>query len=262
MKSRELLIYLSLRFEGDWEKMYEFIVKKITDFDAEEASKMANSIKYKAVTILDDDYPEYLKRVYKPPFVIFYYGDFSLMKDYLKCFAVIGSRKHSEYGELMTTKLTAELSKEFIIVSGLAKGIDSIAHKTAIENGGKTIGILGSGIDCCYPKESAELYNTIKENHLIISEYPGNCEPSSNHFPMRNRLIACLSRGLLVTDANYRSGTSITVSYALEMGRAVCCVPHLATEHSLCNRLIMDGAKFTETVEDIFDELNYKSSSI
>lgn len=258
MRSRDILIYLSIDNDGDWDKIYADIVAKRKDFKSDDAEQIANSLTCKTLTIVDPEYPDYLKKCYKPPFVIFYYGDISLIGNYLNNIAVIGSRECSNYGANMTATLTKDIAKDFIIVSGLAKGIDSIAHATALDSGGRTVAVLGSGIDNCYPSESLSLYQKIKQNHLLLSEYPGTVSPDSAHFPMRNRLIAAFSRGIVVTDAAYKSGTSITVGHALELGRSICCVPHLATEHSLCNKLISDGAKLAETTQDIYDEINFQ----
>lgn len=258
MLANDMLLYLSIHHKGDWNSIYDDIKNKRKYFTEEDVKKVKESVKSKYVTLIDKDYPNCFKQVFQPPFVIYYYGDLHLLDDYSKNVAVIGSRVPSRYGEEMTEKIVSEICEKVTVVSGLARGIDSLSHETAINNGGKTIAIIGSGIDNCYPKESLDLYNEIKKNHLLISEYPGNSAPDAKHFPLRNRLIAGSSSAVVVTDASIRSGTSITVNYALQTGKYVCAVPFHADENTLCNRLIKDGAKFCECGQDVLDEMNYQ----
>ena len=254
MSAREILIYLSVKHNGDWTKIYNALTKKEAGTEQEiiEANK---NVKSKTLTIIDPDYPEYLKNVFKPPIVLFYYGDISLIKDYKKNVSFVGARKNSEYGQKMTQQLVSVVSEEFNIVSGMAIGIDTVAHQTAIDCGNKTIAILGSGIDFCWPPSNKNLYEHLKQRHLVISEYPGDVAPRQECFPERNRLIAALSRSCVITEAYEKSGTSITANYALAYGRDVFCVPFLANKNSLCNRLISQGAALVETGEQVLDEL-------
>lgn len=254
MNAREILIFLAVKYEGNWEKIFNAIKEKE---NADEADVIAinRNVKSKTLTILDEDYPDYLKSIYKPPLVLFYYGDISLIKDYRKNVTFIGSRKYSLYGKEMTEKMVKVVSEECNIVSGMAYGIDSIAHQAAIDAGNRTIAVLGSGIDCCYPSSNETLYKKIKENHLVLSEYPGEVAPSTQNFPNRNRIVATLSRACVITEAYERSGTSITANIALSHGRDVFCVPYLADKGSLCNRLIAQGASLVETGEQVLDEL-------
>ena len=257
MKAREILIYLSLDRNGDWDDIYDDISSKRKDFTFEDYQSLAKNLKCNVLTLMDDNYPECLKQIRKPPFVLYYYGNLSLLDNYKKNLCVIGSRKPSTYGLKMTEDIISDLPNDLNIVSGLAYGIDAKAHESAITSNHKTIAIIGSGIDNCYPIENLDLYNKIKENHLIISEYPFDVAPDKSHFPMRNRLLAAVSCGIVVTDASYCSGTSITVNYALEIGRNVCCVPHRANEKSLCNKLIKDGACLVENANEVVDEISY-----
>ncbi|MFV0393770.1 MAG: DNA-processing protein DprA, partial [Coprobacillaceae bacterium] len=198
------------------------------------------------------DYPEALKHINCPPFVLYYYGDLEYVKN--KNIGVIGMRIPSPYGISATEKLTLDLVKHnYTIVSGMALGVDSIAHQSAIENNGKTIAVLGSGIDYCYPKRNNKIYQALKENHLIISEYPGMVIPSPTSFPKRNRIIAGLSESVLVTEAMLKSGTMITVGHALEQGKEIFCVPGRITDYLGCNYLIQQGAKLTNKIEDILE---------
>jgi DNA processing protein len=168
---------------------------------------------------------------------------------------VVGSRDCSAYGRKITEELVKGIADEHAIVSGLAKGIDTVAHETAIKYKGKTIAVLGSGIDYCYPKCNQELYKEIKENHLLISEYPGEVEPCPSYFPIRNRIVTGLSKALLVTEAYKMSGTLISVKLALEFGKTIMCVPYEADKNSMCNQLIKDGAYMVESCDDIKDLL-------
>ena len=250
--ARQVLIYLSLKHQGEWEKIYEDIVQKVV-YPSEEIEKVTGDLKINTVTILDKEYPEPLKQINKPPFVLFYYGDFSLLSDYQNCLAVVGSRNYSEYGKTATINIIKDLKGKFTIISGLALGIDSIAHEAALDSNAKTVAILGSGIDYCYPKSNTEIYQKIKQNHLIISEYPGNVEPKPEHFPIRNRLIAALAKSILVTEAKKKSGTLITVSLAASIGRNIMCVPYPINQDSECNQLIKDGAYLVENGQDVIE---------
>jgi DNA processing protein len=253
---RKALLYLSLKYEGKWDKIYKAISSK-ERIPFEELGNIEDKIKCKYVTIFDPKYPCALKAMQYPPFVLFYYGDISILKDFHKCVAVVGSRNASDYGINATLDLTRELAEDFVIVSGLAKGIDSFAHKAAIEMEGKTVGVLGSGIEVVYPSENAELYAKMKENHLIISEWPNYTQPIPEHFPWRNRIIAALSIATVVTQANKeKSGTQITVNWALSFNRAVCAVPYPLEEKSFCNKLIAEGAKLVRNKQDVIDEIN------
>lgn len=255
ISSNELLAYLALKYQGDYGLMMEAIKQKerIDELAVKEA---LSSIRYQYLTIVDAEYPAVLQTIYQPPLVLFYYGNLSLLKEIDKVVAVVGSRKPSSYGLAMTRMIVTDLVKAgYTIVSGLAYGIDGEAHQAAMDQAGSTIAILGSGIDHCYPKEHLPLYKKIKDNHLLISEYPGLVPPNSANFPQRNRIVAGLSKGIIVTEASERSGTLITVSYALMQGKEVFCVPHVATSKSSCNRLIKEGAYLVENAQDILDVL-------
>lgn len=257
MEAREILIYLSTIKKGDWNLIYEAIIEKFV-CEEEEVKKVVKNLKSKVVTILDDKYPEQLKYAKKPPFVLYYHGDLSIIQDKRKAISVVGSRKNSEYGEKVTIDLVKQLCKELVIVSGMARGIDGIAHRACIENGGKTVAVLGCGINVCYPASNLDIYDQMKKKHLILSEYPDLTEPCPLYFPIRNRIIAALSDCLLITEGQRNSGTSITASLTLESGGNVCCVPTRIGENSICNYLISYGAALIETVDDIYLEMNYR----
>ena len=250
LKPKQVLIYLAIKFAGDWDLIYQAIIRKEM-FNAKEVEEAVNSLKCKVATIFDKEYPQILRTIYKPPFVLFYYGDISLINDFKKCLGVVGSREPTSYGLKITEKLVSEVSPELIIVSGLALGIDAAAHRAAINSYGKTVAVLGGGIDYVYPKENLDLFQEIKENHLLLSEIPGKEFRKSDSFAFRNRIITGLSKCLLVTDCKPRSGTNVSVNFALSQDRDVLVVPYRADENSECNRIIKQGAALVESGEDI-----------
>lgn len=255
MNLRKQLIALSIIEHGDWDKIYLAIVKKELPTE-EESDIICSTIKSNVLTILDSDYPSYLKEYYHPPFVLFYYGDISLIKDYRRNLAVVGSRESPGDVIKYTRGIVEEVAKEVVIVSGLARGIDAIAHECAIKAGGKTIAILGCGIDMCYPAENEELYQIIKKDHLLISEYSGLETPDSYHFPYRNRLIVALSRATFIPHGHFQSGTQITSSFSTMFNHTIYCLPSSDIDNSLCDSLIQDGAFLVRNSGDILYEYN------
>lgn len=254
-QSRDILIALALKTKGDWNLMYRYVVKpeEIEDEYFLEVEKL----KCKVVTMLDPDYPPFLKNVRNAPMVLFYYGDLDIIKDYYKNVSIVGSRDCSSYGITKTHEIASDLAKRgYTIVSGLARGIDSIAHQSAIENGGKTVAILGSGIDYCYPAENIDLYKEIKDNHLLISEIPYDNPPNPSSFPFRNRIIAGMSKTVLITEAAPHSGSLITATLASMLNADVMCVPHEAGKNSECNRLIKNGAFLVESADDVIEQMS------
>ena len=251
MQPRENLLYLALKFQGDWDKIYECLTKH-EEVDPKEVSELIKTVNSNYLTIIDEEYPAILKDTYKPPFVLFYHGDISLLDDTRQKIAVVGSRKATEYGKEMTEKLIKGISKDFVIISGLAYGIDACAHQAAIDSGGKTIAVLGNGVNFHYLECNQDLYKEIKKNHLILSEYPDMTPPKSDYFPVRNRIIAGLTINLLVTEGKIGSGTQITAMLVAQKSGNVCCVPTNAGQDSLCNALIKEGAYLVETPEDIY----------
>lgn len=216
----------------------------------------------KMVNIFDDKYPERLKKIYDPPISLYYRGKFEI---YDFAIAIVGSRRTTNYGLLSAKKLSYELSMRGVqIVSGLARGIDSIAHEGCLNAGGKTIAVLGCGLDTIYPPENTPLFEDIvKSDGLVISEYPPGIPPLQHHFPARNRIISGIASGVLVVEAAKRSGSLITACYALEQGREVFAVPgNIDCAYSRgTNQLIKDGAKMVLTIEDILEEFEYGAVS-
>jgi DNA processing protein len=209
------------------------------------------------ITFFDNAYPEALKTIYQPPWVIFAKGDLSLLNSQ-KSLAVVGSRDASKYGFDTIDYLFPELiQSQTIIISGLAKGIDAHAHKTAIRLGGKTLGVIAGGFNKIYPKENIELAQFMMQNHLVLSEYPPDARPEKWHFPMRNRIISGLAKGTLIIEAQKRSGSLITAEYALNEGREVFAVPgSILSPHSEgVHELIQQGAKLIKNSGEILEEL-------
>jgi DNA processing protein len=195
-----------------------------------------------------------LNDIYNPPPYLYKRGCGRL----LKSVAIIGARDCSPYGRKMAYDIAYELAKANIqIVSGLAYGIDIMAHKGALEAGGSTIAVLGSGILNCYPQKHIDIYNAILKDGLIISEYALHGKPLKHHFPFRNRLISALADVIVVVEAKEKSGTMITVNYALDQGKNIIAVPgEVNSVYSKgTNRLIRDGARIFTSIEDILDEL-------
>ena len=239
MTSREYLINYAIKYHGD----YEAIKKAVANKEEFEGFTCENCI-----TILDDEYPSKFLELKDPPFVLFYKGDISLLKE--KTIGVIGSRKPCDYS-LTATKLLALNNKDKVIVSGLAKGIDGQAHKYAC----KSIGVLGCGIDYIYPKENAYLYKRLENEGLIISEYPFNTVPFAYNFPFRNRIIAALSDEIYIMEAHEKSGTLVTINNALELGKNIKVLPFdiFRKEGAYNNHLIGEGAELIK-IDDLAKE--------
>lgn len=256
MDIRDILIFFAVKYEGNFEKISSAIKNK-EHIKREDVEKCINELDCNVVTILDNNYPSCFKNIYKPPYVIFYHGDVSLLsrKKYL---SVVGTRKPSNYGKSVTTDLLNSVleNEDVVIVSGLAIGIDSLAHSIALNNNRKTIAILANGLNEYYIKSNNELFNKIKDNGLIISEYPPFCKVDHEKFKVRNRLIAAFANALFIPEAKMKSGTAITVNYALENNKEILCVPTRIDEtDSLCNFLIKEGAKVVLEYNDIIEEI-------
>lgn len=214
------------------------------------------------ITLEDPAYPVRLAEIYDPPLVLFTRGE--LREDDQYCVAIVGTRRPSPYGIRMAEKFGRELAaRGLTVVSGMAQGIDAAAHRGAIEGGGRTIAVLGNGVDVVYPAQNAELMNAIIEHGCVLSQFVMGVKPSKGHFPYRNRLISGLTLGTLIVEAPPRSGALITARHAGEQGREVFAVPgQVGTENSMGpHGLIREGAKLVETVEDILVELDVPAAA-
>ena len=208
------------------------------------------------VTLEDAAYPELLRQLPDKPLLLYVRGQLHEADD--KCIAVVGTRKASKYGWDIANQLSQQLASQGVtIVSGLAQGIDAAAHRGALQAGGRTIAIVGTGIDTVYPEANQDLAAEIEANGAIVSEFPLGVQALAKNFPQRNRLISGMSLGVLVAEAPEKSGALNTVSHALEQGREVFAVPHnvFSLSGRGCNQLIQDGAKLVIDVNDVLDEL-------
>lgn len=209
------------------------------------------------LTIKDEDYPYLLKQIYDPPSVIYIMGNKKILSQ--NGIAIVGSRNCSLYGQKIAKYLSYQLAKKGIhIISGLARGIDTFSHMGTLQAKGKTIAVLGSGLDVIYPPENAKLAEKIVESEgCLVSEYIVGTKPLGEHFPVRNRIISGLASGVVVVEATEKSGSLITVDFALEQGKNVYAVPgNINSPNSLgTNSLIKQGAKIVTNVEDILEDL-------
>jgi len=235
--------------------------ERVKIFAKEEYGKLKELLKANSINTLlitDDSYPENLKNIYAPPLVLFYKGDISVLKETL--ISIVGTRKPSSYGIKQATFFSDYLSKRgFVIISGMASGIDTYAHKGAL-SGGKTVAVLGSSLTKVYPARNKKLFKEIIESGCVISEFSPLSITHPSNFPIRNRIIAGLSMFTLVIEAKERSGSLITAMLALEEGRDVGAIPgNIDSENSLgTNALIKNGAYLILSPDDILELPYYK----
>jgi DNA processing protein len=211
----------------------------------------------KAVNWHDPDYPPRLKEIADPPPVLYIKG--SLERDDERSVAIVGTRNPTAYGREAAASLSADLARSGItIVSGLARGIDGVAHRAALDNGGRTIAVVANGLDIVYPPEHSGLARKTQEQGAVVSEYPLGVKPNARSFPRRNRLISGMSLGTLVIEAPETSGARWTVEHALDQNREVFCVPGsiFSPASRFTNRMIQEGAKLVSTYTDVLEELN------
>ncbi len=246
---------------GGMDRSFEVIAEKAMDFSEwdriEKELELVEGHGVRLVTFKDGDYPERLREIYDPPLVLyakggFYDGDSPVA-------AVVGTRRATHYGLSMAEAIGRGLAEAgVVVVSGLARGCDTAAHRGALKAAGrKTVAVLGTGIDVVYPKENRRLYDEIAERGLILSEFPMSTPPLAMNFPVRNRIISGLSMGVVVVEAPLRSGAVMTARLALEEGREVFALPGRAGAKTSggTNRLIKNGAVLVEGVDDILDVL-------
>jgi DNA processing protein len=223
---------------------------------AQQQIELAERHGCRLLTFWDADFPTILKKIYDPPVLLFVKGDLRANDE--TAIAIVGTRAPTEYGKLTAERLAAAfISRRMTIISGLARGIDTVAHQTAIKSGGRTIAVLGSGLDIIYPPENHRLAQEIARRGALISEYFFGAKPDAVNFPRRNRIISGLACGVLVVEAGEESGALITAQTALEQGREVFAVPgSIFSPKSLGpHRLIQDGAKLVMSIDDILSEL-------
>jgi len=253
-----------LKTKIDEKIINEFLVWR-EKLDEEKIAKILAQEQITCVTLANENYPKLLKEIYDPPFCLFVRGELT-QDDFT--LAVVGPRKFSTYGKQVTENLVGDLARQSVtIVSGLAFGIDIIAHKTTLQAGGKTVAVLGSGINRrhVYPQEHSNVANEIiASGGAVISEYPPGTLPNKFTFPRRNRIVAGMSLGTLVIEAAEKSGALITADYAMESGREVFAVPQNITSPTSFgpNNLIKNGAKLITTSQDILEALDLQDIQV
>lgn len=269
-KNHELKKFISLMspksaFYGTQSDFYNMglspeLIKKLTSQkikeDANKDFEFCQKENIKIIDITSSEYPYNLLNTSSPPPILYCKGSL-LPKDEISI-SIVGSRKYTEYGKLCTRNFASELASSGItIISGMAYGIDTFAHYYSIDSKGRTIAVLGSGINVIYPEENTKLYHSIIENGAVISEFPLNTPPIPQNFPIRNRIVAGMSLGTLVIEANKKSGTMITARLAGEYGRNVYAIPgQILSQTSIgTNLLIKEGAKLVTCVEDIIEDI-------
>lgn len=238
---RDAIYAYALMYDGDWSRIAKAI--------AAHAEYTKQQSKCSFVTIVDKEYPQCLKELRFPPWILFYEGDLQLIEK--PSLGIVGSRDLCNYAQQVVERLV-KANQDKVIVSGLAKGADAMAHWCALNH--KTIGVLGCGLDVAYPKENKELIELMKKNHLVISEYPHGTRPLKHHFPWRNRLIAALSDHVVAVQAQMKSGTATTIMQAIELSKPVYCVPYPLTAQmgQGCNYLISQGAQILLSADEKF----------
>jgi len=257
-------------FEGKVKYIDRDIQNKILSFkgwnEIEKEIKRLEKMNVDIITIRDRTYPHLLKNIPDPPIVFYKKGSLTFNSNTI---AIVGSRKATFTGINLAEKIADTLSSHGItVVSGFARGIDASAHKGALRGKGKTIAVFGCGIDICYPSENARLYDKISEEGALFTEYGLGEKPLQYHFPERNRIIAGLSKGILIVEATQKSGSLITAKCGIEYGRDVLAVPGniFNEEHKGANALIKQGAKLVDNIEDIivscFPDLKFKEEKI
>lgn len=257
----KILLFYSIKYHGDYDAIYEALKRK-EPVEYNQLEQYMDKVSWKYTTMMSRDYPASLKQLEKPPFVLYYYGDLSLVNS--KTIGIVGMRLPTPFGKEITEDFTKQLAMDdFTIVSGMALGIDAIAHETAINHSAKSIAVMGSGIDYCYPKKNKEIYAALKENGLVISEYPDETIPTSETFPARTRIIAGLSHSLFVTEAMVHGATLETVSYTEQLGKIVFAVPcRLNDTNQGCNQMIKSGATMVLSAADITQEFRNQADPI
>ncbi len=231
----------------------------IREFVLRELEKL-DKLGAKIITILDQDYPFLLKKIFDPPVILYIKGSFADEDNYP--IAVVGTRKPTSYGKMHAEKIAGDLALQHItIVSGMARGIDTIAHSAALKNDGRTIAVIGSGLDVIYPPENKKLFQEITESGAVISEFYLGTQPDAVNFPRRNRIISGISLGTVVIETGIKGGAMQTADFSLDQNREVFAVPgNLGVKQSEGTNLkiLRSEAKLIRSAEDVLDELQLK----
>lgn len=239
------------------EKIADRIISDREKCDVIDLYNKFKSYDQRLITRIMDNYPEKLKNIQNAPYALFCVGE--MPESFDKCVSIVGARGCSEYGRFAATKLAEMLSRRgYIVVSGMALGIDNAAHIGALKEGGITVAVLGCGVDICYPRNNINTYVDIKKKGAIISEFYPETKPVSYNFPTRNRIISALSNQVVVVEAKDKSGSLITADYALEQGKDIYAIPGRITDTLSygCNKLINQGAGIITSVDDFVNGLD------
>lgn len=257
--AKEVLLALSLKYDGNYEKIVDEIKNKTNRFPKDEMEKWKGNIKSNVVTIVDDNYPQCFKTIFSPPIVLYYYGNLSLLEKTYKI-TCIGTRKPTLYQTDTCYNFIKEAIKAFdndlVVISGMAHGLDQTFMRAAMELNAPVVSIIGSGIDNPYPKVNDGLYEYCKSNNgLIISEYPNELQAKPENFLFRNRLLAGGSEILFLGGASLHSGSQATVRYAVDLGKEIVALPCNVTGDDLTNYIIKDGAGMILSSNDLIYEI-------
>lgn len=232
------------------------IFRKQNFWRAEKEVAALKTLGARLVNWTEPEYPQSLLQIYDPPVMLYVRGDAQILNQPM--LSIVGTRRPTAYGTQMTERLARDLAKRsLVIVSGLARGVDALAHQGTTAVGGRAIGVIGTGIDICYPKENKKLYEKVLENGAIVSELPTGSHPAPENFPVRNRIIAGMPLGVVIVEGKQYSGSLITARLAMEFGREVFGVPGNVTQETSFapNQLIKQGAKLVTSAEDVIEEL-------
>lgn len=246
-----------MQVKGVGRKAAEVLTHWADHFDVAREETLMAQRGTEFLTQEDPDYPEMLREIYDPPIGLYWQGAYRIDKP---CIAIVGTRRATLYGHSVTRKFASELARlGFCIVSGMARGIDTAAHEGALEAGGKTIAVLGCGLDIIYPPENLDLYKRIANEGAVASEFPLGRRADRQTFPMRNRVVSGMCQGVVVVESDAAGGSMITARFAGEQGRTVMAVPGRIDQASSrgCHQLINDGAVMVTSVDDILAELRY-----
>ena len=246
------------RAEGVGAEVAKGIVDQRSKIDPARELKRAESLGFRIITRADSEYPEPLKTLHGPPLALYVWGTLEVKDRH--AVAIVGTRHATHYGLTVADRLGYQLARVgFVVVSGLARGIDTAAHKGALKGEGRTLAVIGSGLDSIYPPENAELARQISEHGAVISEYPLGRPPDRTTFPYRNRIVSGLSMGVVVVEAGLNSGALNTTEHALEQGRSVFAVPGRIDSPGAkgVHRLLKNGARLVDDVDDVLQEFEF-----
>ena len=231
-------------------------IEKFTEKELRKLEKLGGRL----ITIWDPEYPPLLKKIYDPPILFYMLGDFTETDQY--SIAIVGTRQPTNYGKVQAEKISMDLAKQGItIISGMARGIDSIAHNSAIKSGGRTIAVIGSGLDVIYPAENRKLFEKIAESGAVVSEFTLGTKPDAQNFPRRNRIISGLSLGVIVIETGISGGAMQTAAFALDQNREVFALPgNVGVKQSEGSNLLIQKseAELITSAEDVINELELK----